>query len=63
MSRFPNTRFALARIFANLTLCALPRSETGCLDVGFAFYDLLKQRAYTIKIKGQDWKADDGGRE
>jgi len=59
MSRFPNTRMALARIFANLTICALPKSETACLDVAFGFYDLLQQRAHTIKVKGQQWKAEE----
>lgn len=62
MSRFPYTRMSLAKIFANLTLLAIPRTETACLDVGFAFYDLLKARTYTIKVKGQEWKAE-GGRE
>jgi len=36
-------------------------SERYCLDVGFKYADLLRQRAYTIKIKGQDWKADGEG--
>lgn len=52
VSRFPITRMALARIFANLSICALPAYEKGCLDVGFAFVDLLHNRAKTIKDKG-----------
>lgn len=59
MSRFPNTRMAFARIFANLSICALPASERGCLDVAFSYADLLHQRAHTIWTKGQNWKADD----
>ncbi|PDT15886.1 hypothetical protein CO670_15435 [Rhizobium sp. J15] len=59
MSKFPLTRFALARVFANLAICALPASERYCLDVGFGFADLLKIRANTIKIKGQNWRHAD----
>jgi hypothetical protein len=59
MSRFPRTRFAFARIFVNLAICALPSSERYCLDVGFGFADLLKIRANTIRIKGQDWRHED----
>lgn len=57
MTRWPNTRMALARIFANLALCALPMEERACLDVGFSFADLLKHRAQTILAKGSRWKA------
>lgn len=55
-TRFPLTRFAFARIVANLAIVALPASERACIDVGFSFADLLKIRANTIKVKGQDWR-------
>lgn len=57
LSRFPRTRFALARVFANLAICALPASERYCIDAGFGFADLLKIRANTIRVKGQEWRA------
>lgn len=59
MSRFPLIRFALARLFANLAICALPISEGYCIDVGFGFADLLKIRANTIRVKGQEWRHSD----
>lgn len=59
LSRFPLFRLALARIFANLAICALPASERYCLDVGFGFADLLKIRANTIRVKGQSWHHSD----
>lgn len=49
MSRFPNTRLALARLFANLAICCLPMSERGCIDTGFAFADLLLHRATSVR--------------
>ena len=49
MTRFPYARMALARIFANLAICALPSQERGALDAGFSFADLLKHRATTIR--------------
>ncbi len=56
MTRFPNTRMALARLFANLAVCALPASETACRDVAIKLAWLTKIRANTIKIKGQHWR-------
>lgn len=57
-TRFPVTRMAFARVFANLAILALPKEERACIDVGFGFADLLKYRTATIRAKGQDWKAD-----
>jgi hypothetical protein len=56
---FPNTRMALARLFANLMILSLPRTERHCLSQAFDLADLLKARAQTIKIKGQYWKVDE----
>lgn len=58
-TRFPNTRMALARLFANLAILAIPLSERYCLSVGFEFAGLLKERAHTIKVKGQHWKVEE----
>lgn len=49
MTRFPMTRFAWARIFANLSILCIPKEERGCLDVGFVFADLLLHRFTQIK--------------
>lgn len=57
MSRLPNTRFALARVFANLTIMALPKNERFCLDAAFSLADLLLNRAVTIRKMWQDWNA------
>lgn len=54
MTRFPYTRLAIARLFANLALVALPKEERGCLDLGFTFADLLKHRAFTIRPRQSD---------
>ena len=48
----------LARLFANLSLVALPLNERGCLDVGFAYVDLLKHRSATIREKMENAAAD-----
>lgn len=59
MSRFPNTRMAFARLFANLSICALPATEKACIGVGFGYADLLLSRAHTISKKGQYWRVED----
>ena len=59
-SRFPLTRMAIARVFANLTVCALPLSERACLEKAINLADHLYARAYTIKEKGQSWRSSDG---
>jgi len=53
-----NTRMALARLFAALSVIALPANESYLHDIGFRFLDDLKQRARTIRIKGKDWRAE-----
>lgn len=58
MTRFPLFRIGLARLFANLSLVALPLNERGCLDVGFAYVDLLKHRSATIREKMENAAAD-----
>ncbi|MDM9619113.1 hypothetical protein [Rhizobium sp. S96] len=56
MSRFPNTRMAVARLLANMSICALPTSERVCIDVASYYSDLLRIRAQTIREKGQHWR-------
>jgi len=53
MSRFPVARMALARIFANLAIVALPRDELDCLNTAFYFADQLKARAVVVKDEAE----------